>query len=161
MNAKGSRPAMGSMRHLVETPRAFARDLWLGRKSQKRAETGRKTSIAKYKLSESLRNSLAGYLMSFASLLVTVPARADGLWAVARSPVAFPGSCYVGIPPYPDPIGKQYSQILKTNIATRKAACQSAKDLGTDDPSDSGKCFAYSSASISDCKGEGVDLSRH
>jgi hypothetical protein len=86
------------------------------------------------------------------------PAHSENKWAVARSPQAFPGSCYVGQPPFPPPISTQYSQILVSNLDLRKSACQKAKDLKTNDPDDNAKCFAYSTASITDCKAAGVDL---
>jgi len=50
--------------------------------------------------------------------------------------------------------------MLATNMDPRKVACQKAKDLKTNDPADLAKCFAYSTASITDCRSEGVDLTR-
>lgn len=79
-------------------------------------------------------------------------------WAVARSPKAFPGSCYVGEPPFPKPISDQYTQILSSKLASRKAACQKAKDLNTTEPTETDKCFAYSIDSITSCKKDGVNL---
>jgi hypothetical protein len=79
-------------------------------------------------------------------------------WAVARSPNAFPGSCFVGQLPFPSPVREQFSQILQQGLANRKAGCNAAKALKTDEPLEVTKCFTYSTATIVDCKSEGVDL---
>jgi hypothetical protein len=85
---------------------------------------------------------------------------AAGSWAVARSPNAFAGSCYVGQPPFPDPINQQYSQILKPKLIDEKTACGAAYDLRTNDPTDATMCFAYSSDSIAECKKFDIDLTK-
>jgi hypothetical protein len=94
------------------------------------------------------------------SWLQVTGARSEGLWAVARGTAAFAGSCYVGTPPFPNPFAVQYPQILASNLESRKVACQKAKDLKTTELSDLNKCFGYSSASITDCIAEDVDLIR-
>lgn len=109
-----------------------------------------------------LRNHKSGVWTLACCLIAahTTNANAAGAWAVARSPQAFPGACYVGKPPFPRPVSDQYSQILASGLESRKAACQKANDLKTDDPTDSTRCFTYSTASVTDCKSEGVDLSK-
>ncbi|TPJ77214.1 hypothetical protein [Mesorhizobium sp. B2-6-2] len=99
-----------------------------------------------------------GVLVSCIVALHIPPAFSKDAWAVARSPKAFPGSCYVGEQPFAKTTSDQYSQILASKLASRKVACQKAKDLKTDEVDDDKGCFAYSTASIVDCKNEGVEL---
>jgi hypothetical protein len=101
-----------------------------------------------------------GIATSALSWLYVTDARSEGPWAVARGTTAFAGSCYVGTPPFPDPFLAQYPQMLASNLESRKVACQKAKDLKTNDLGDVSKCFAYSSASITDCNAENVELIR-
>ena len=48
--------------------------------------------------------------------------------------------------------------MLASDMENRKLACQRAKDLKTNNLNDLDKCFAYSSASITDCSAEDVNL---
>lgn len=89
---------------------------------------------------------IAGLLM-----LLPVASYADD-WVVRKNQSNM--NCYV------QPatgLGNPAPDVLATK-PSKKEACQAAKDLASDDPSDARKCQAYTPNSTAECKAEGVIL---
>ena len=76
---------------------------------------------------------------------------AEDVWVVARATMSGAGSLQ---PATSQPIlGKEL-----TRRDGKKAACEAAQGLKTDDPADSARCFTYTMNSIALCANEGVTL---
>src|SRR5262249_26922472 len=98
-----------------------------------------------------LSRRCAAGLIWLVPTLVSTQAQADD-WIIARSTSS--GSCHVQHWTSRPRLGES----LTGKFPTRKAACERAKGLKTDDPSNRSRCFDYTTGTVSACKGDGVVL---
>lgn len=73
-------------------------------------------------------------------------------WIIPRATSS--GACHVQLETSRPILGVP----LPGSYPTQKAACLKAKDLNTDDSSDTSKCFAYTQGAVDGCKANGVPL---
>lgn len=93
------------------------------------------------------------YAVAGLGLLVSCPDPAEAAdWIISRARMS--GACHV----QPETSRPYLGDPLPGKYPTRKASCERAKALHTNDPADSAKCFGYTQGTIDGCRTDGVAL---